>query len=60
MVPKTQICFVASKENSAFKLKVAMWALFGFKEMASAQHLGIRINHSNKEEPKHYQISIAS
>lgn len=60
MVPKTQICFVVSKENSAFKLKVAMWALSGFKEMASAQHLDIRRNHSNKEVPEHYQISIAS
>lgn len=60
MVPKAQICFVTSRENSAFKLKVAMWVLFGFKEIGSAQHLDIRKNHSNKKEPRHYQISIAS
>lgn len=50
----------AQRERRAFKLEVAMWALFGFKEMGLAQHLDIRINHSNKEEPRHYQISIAS
>lgn len=38
--PKTQICFVTSKESSAFKVKVVMWAFFGFQRNGLSSALG--------------------